>query len=420
MQETINVIGGKPLKGIIEVEGAKNSALKLMAASIIANGVTTIHNVPNISDVAIMAEVLRRLGATVTASDHLIEIDTSDINSFETPYELVAKMRASISILGALLTRFGRAKVAMPGGCQIGSRKIDLHIAGLQLLGVEFETKHGYLHASAPQGMHGDLITLAFPSVGATENLMMAAISAKGHTIIDNAAREPEIVDLADMLNEMGAQISGQGSPVIEIDGVDSFVPCTHTTVGDRIEAGTFLVAGALCGGPLTVRGANPANLNLALAKLRKMGCTVTTEGDSITLERTQPLLPVDIQTLPHPGFPTDLQAQFMVLCALAEGNSVITENIFENRFMFASELTRMGADIRIESHHAMISGVGHLSAAPVSSTDLRGGAALVLAGLAADGETVVSGVEHIDRGYEGYVDKLASVGASIRRIPVP
>ena len=286
MDEIIRVRGGRHLSGTVNVEGAKNSALKLMAASVIAQGVTVIENVPDISDVTIMSEVLRTLGATVTRGDHTLEIDTSHIDSYETPYELVAKMRASISILGPLITRFGCAKVAMPGGCQIGSRKLDLHISGLQALGVEFNTEHGYIHATTPHGLHGATITLEFPSVGATENLMMAGISAEGTTVIDNAAREPEIVDLAMMLNEMGAHIQGQGTPVIEIQGTRDFVPCRHRTVGDRIEAGTFLVAGALCGGPVTVCGVNPAHLDLALVKLRKMGCMVESEGDCITISR--------------------------------------------------------------------------------------------------------------------------------------
>ncbi|MGN0034726.1 MAG: UDP-N-acetylglucosamine 1-carboxyvinyltransferase [Coriobacteriales bacterium] len=419
MHEVISVHGGRPLEGTIHVEGAKNSALKLMAASVIASGKTHIDSVPIISDVHVMAEVLRRLGAQIDIGDHAVTIDTSTIDSFETPYELVAKMRASISILGPLLTRFGRARVAMPGGCQIGSRKLDMHIAGLEALGVTFDNEHGYIHAEAPHGMHGTSFTFDFPSVGATENLMMAAISAKGHTTIDNAAREPEIVDLANMLCEMGAQIQGQGSPTIEIDGVDRFHPCTHTTIGDRIVAGTYLVAGALCGGPVTVQGVCPDHLYLALQKLRRMGCELEVGDDLITVKRTEDIRPVDIQTLPHPGFPTDLQAQYMVLCSIAKGNSIITENVFENRFMFASELTRMGADIRIEGHHALVAGVPSLSGAPVESSDLRGGAALVLAGLVAEGETIVSAIEHIDRGYENYTDKLSSLGADVQRLTV-
>lgn len=416
MEEVIRIHGGERLQGRVSIGGAKNSALKLMAASVMASGVTVLHNVPQISDVDVMADVLRALGARVDQDDHTVSIDTTDLTSFETPYELVAKMRASISVLGPLLSRFGEARVALPGGCQIGSRKLDQHILGLESLGVRFDTQHGYIHATTPEGMSGSSYALNFPSVGATENLMMAAVSAHGTTIIDNAACEPEIVDLARMLDEMGAHIEGQGTPTIVIEGVSELHSCEHTTVGDRIEAGTFLVSGALCGGPVTVTGVAPSDLNLVLGKLSLMGCDVVQGDDWITVTRDRPLRPADIQTLPYPGFPTDMQAQFMVMCALAEGNSIITENLFENRFMSASELIRMGADIRIESHHALVSGVKGLSGAQVRSTDLRGGAALVLAGLVADGDTVVSNLVHIDRGYEDFVAKLAGLGARISR----
>lgn len=406
------------LQGVVLVSGAKNSALKLMAASIIAPGEYVIDNVPLISDIDIMADVLRNLGATVSRTGHTLDIDTTNVDKCETSYELVIKMRASISVLGPLIARFGKAKVAMPGGCQIGARKIDMHLVGLQVLGVEFEVDHGNLVASTPHGLKGGNIFLDFPSVGATENTMMAACVAKGTTVIDNAAREPEIEDLANMLNAMGAHIEGAGSPVITIEGVDpeSMHPCTHKTVGDRIEAGTFLVGGALLGGPLTVEGIDPANLRMALLKLEAMGCHIETSETSITVGRIDDLHAVDIQTLPHPGFPTDLQAQFMVLSSVARGSSIITENVFENRFMCAAELTRMGADITIDDHHAIVDGVERLQGAPVEATDLRAGGALVLAGLAAEGQTVVHQIQHIDRGYENYVGKLAGVGAVIER----
>jgi UDP-N-acetylglucosamine 1-carboxyvinyltransferase len=388
-----------------------------MAASILAPGVTSIKNVPIISDVILMGEVLENLGAGVVFDDHQVTIDTSTIDSVETPYELVVQMRASIAVLGPLVGRFGRAHVAMPGGCQIGSRKLDMHIAGLEVLGVSFDISHGFIDASIPNGLTGASVILDFPSVGATENLMMAATRAEGVTVIDNAAREPEIVDLARFLIAMGADIRGAGTPTIEITGVTQLSPVQdYVTIGDRIEAGTFLVAGVLGGGPLTVEGINPQHLEMALSKLRAMGAEVAISDSSITVSHTGAIRPVDIQTLPHPGFPTDLQAQFMVLDALADGRSVISENVFENRFMFAEEIARMGADIRIDGHHAFISGVEQLSGAPVRSPDLRGGAALVLAGLRADGQTVVSGVEHIDRGYEGFVDKLKAIGAGIER----
>ena len=308
----------------------------------------------------------------------------------------------------------------MPGGCQIGSRKLDMHIASLEALGVEFEMEHGYIEATTPNGLKGAEVYLDFPSVGATENLMMGSVAAQGDTVIRNAACEPEIADLAAFLNEMGARVEGAGSPNITIHGVDkgTLRPVSHRTCGDRIEAGTYLVAGALMGGPLTVAGVDPEYLMLALKKLQQMGCDVITDGDSITVERSSDILPVDIQTLPHPGFPTDLQAQFMVLAALAKGNSIITENVFENRFMFAAELVRMGADVRIDGHHALVAGVDRLSGAPVHSTDLRGGAALVLAGLAAEGQTVIDSIHHIDRGYEDYIGRLRSIGAQVRRVP--
>ena len=420
-EEVIKVVGGRTLSGSIKVRGAKNSVLKLMAASIIAPGEYHITNVPMISDVDVMSQVIETLGAEVRSEDHELWIDTTDVSSYETPYQLVAKMRASISVLGPLIARFGKARVAMPGGCRIGARPLDMHIAALEALGVEFESEHGYINAEVPNGLHGAEVSLDFPSVGATENLMMASVVAEGRTVIENAAREPEICDLANFLNEMGAHITGMGTPIIVVEGTCDLHPVPeHSVVGDRIEAGTFLVAGALCGDPLTVTGADPDNLRRALAILRKMGADLDESGDSITITRADRIIPCDIQTLPHPGFPTDLQAQFMVLATIADGSSVITENVFENRFMFASEINRMGADVRVDGHHALIDGVEQLSGAPVQSSDLRSGAALVLAGLIADGETLVSQIQHIDRGYEDYVGKLASVGADIERIPMP
>lgn len=419
--EVIRVEGGFPVEGEVTVEGAKNSALKLMAATIMAPGVTTLTNVPNISDVHVMGKVLKYLGAKIdVTNEHELVIDTSQVTKWKTPYHLVAQMRASTAVLGPLLSRFGKAVVAMPGGCNIGARKIDMHILGLEALGVNFQIDHGNIHATSPNGLKGNTVTLEFASVGATENLMMASVHADGITTIDNAAREPEIVDLANMLNEMGAKIRGAGSPVIEVEGVkEELHPVTHRVVGDRIEAGTFLVGGALTGGPVTVRGIDPSFLRMALMKLEAMGCEIITGKDFITVSRTEPLRAVDIQTLPHPGFPTDLQAQFMLLASLAEGPSVITENVFENRFMFAAELSRMGADITIEDHHALVRGVELLQGAPVKATDLRAGAALVLAGIVAEGETRVSHIYHIDRGYEDYVGKLRGLGADVSRLAV-
>lgn len=415
--ESIIVCGGRRLAGTVRVEGAKNSALKLMAASLLASGTSRIANVPDIADVAIMTEVLEHLGASVTLTEHALEIDASHLTTHETPYELVAKMRASIAVLGPLVARFGEARVAMPGGCNIGSRKIDMHIRGLEHLGVEVTFGHGYIHACAPQGgMRGASVTLDFPSVGATENLLMASVLARGTTTIENAAREPEIVDLIDFLNAMGARIAGGGSPTLTVEGVDSLAPVDHSVIGDRIEAGTYIVAGALCGGPVTVSGFSPSHLEIVLAKLREAGCVIEVAADSVTVSLDRRPSAIDIQTLPYPGFPTDMQAQFMALMAVAEGGSIITENVFENRFMFADELSRMGADIRIEGHHALVKGVSRLSGAPVRSTDLRGGAALVLAALAAEGRTEVSDVFHIDRGYERFTEKLAALGADVVR----
>ena len=414
--DVIQVEGGHRVTGEVRVEGAKNSALKLMAATIMAPGVTTLTNVPNIADVHVMGKVLKNIGARIeVVNEHELKIDTSTVDSWETPYHLVAQMRASTAVLGPLLSRFGRAVVAMPGGCNIGARKIDMHILGLEALGVEFRVDHGNIHASAPNGLVGDTVTLSFASVGATENLMMASVFAKGTTTIDNAAREPEIV-----LNEMGAKISGAGSPVIEIEGVSELHPVTHEVVGDRIEAGTFLAIGALAGDPVTVRGFDPKHLGLVLKKYEQMGASVERGERCCTVWRDRPLAPTDIQTLPFPGFPTDMQAQTMCLLALAKGSCVITENVFENRFMFASELSRMGADIVIEGHHAIVHGVDGFSGTQVKSPDLRGGAALVMAGLVADGITTVSDIHHIDRGYEGFVEKLSALGARIRRAELP
>ena len=419
--EVIQVEGGHRVTGEVTVEGAKNSALKLMAASIMAPGVTTLTNVPNIADVHVMGKVLKNIGAQIeVVNKHELRIDTTSIDSWETPYHLVAQMRASTAVLGPLLSRFGKAVVAMPGGCNIGARKIDMHILGLEALGVHFKIDHGNICASAPNGLVGDTVTLSFASVGATENLMMASVFAKGTTTIDNAAREPEIVDLANLLNEMGAKVSGAGSPVIEIEGVSELHPVTHAVVGDRIEAGTFLAMGVLTGDPVCVRGFEPKHLGLVLKKFEQMGATVERGERCCTVSRDRPLVATDIQTLPFPGFPTDMQAQTMCILALAEGSCVITENVFENRFMFASELSRMGAHITIEGHHAIVHGVKGFSCAQVKSPDLRGGAALVMAGLVADDVTTVSAIHHIDRGYEGFVDKLRSLGAHARRIAVP
>ncbi|MHB1135787.1 MAG: UDP-N-acetylglucosamine 1-carboxyvinyltransferase [Coriobacteriia bacterium] len=414
---SIIVTGGRPLSGTVRVGGAKNSALKLMAAAVLVAGESVIHNVPEISDVDLMARVLEGLGVRVVREGHSVRIDASTVTSVETPYELVAQMRASIVVLGPLVARFGRARVAMPGGCNIGSRKIDMHLNGLQHLGAEIAFEHGYIDALAPNGLTGAQVILDFPSVGATENLLMASVLARGTTVIDNAAREPEISDLVDMLVGMGARISGRGSSTLVVEGVSTLSPVEHTTIGDRIEAGTFLVAGALTGGPVTVTGFDPVHLEMLFTKMRLSGCSFDVQGDSVTVTRSGAIHPVDVATLPYPGFATDMQAQFMALMARAEGDSVITENVFENRFMFADEIKRMGADIDIEGHRAVVRGVRTLEGAPVVCPDLRGGAALVLAGLVAEGDTVVTDIHHIMRGYENFTGKLASLGADIRLV---
>ncbi|MBR3316669.1 MAG: UDP-N-acetylglucosamine 1-carboxyvinyltransferase [Atopobiaceae bacterium] len=419
--EVIRVEGGYPVSGEVSVEGAKNSALKLMAATILAPGATTLTNVPNIADVHVMGKVLKELGAVVEVVDeHTLRIDTSKVDSWETPYALVTRMRASTAVMGPLLARFGKAIVAMPGGCNIGARSIDMHILGLEALGVKFDVDHGDIHASAPNGLVGTTVNLEFASVGATENLIMASVHAKGVTTIDNAAREPEIQDLANMLNEMGADVRGAGTPVIEIHGVGELHPVKHAVTGDRIEAGTFAAIGALVGEPITIRGFEPEHLGLVLRKYEQMGISVERGNRCITVSRNRPIGAVDIQTLPFPGFPTDMQAQTMCLLAMAEGTSIITENVFENRFMFASELQRMGSDIVIQGHHAVVRGVKRLSGAEVRSPDLRGGAALVMAGLVADGITTVLDIYHIDRGYERFVEKLCSLGAHVSRDTLP
>ncbi|MCL2680848.1 MAG: UDP-N-acetylglucosamine 1-carboxyvinyltransferase, partial [Coriobacteriia bacterium] len=393
------------LSGSVTVAGAKNSVLKLMAASILIPGITVLRNVPDIADVRLMQQVLETLGVRVSwpAADS-IQMDATTLTAHTAPYELVAHMRASTAVLGPLAARLGKASVALPGGCAIGSRKVDMHIAGLRSLGAQCSIEHGYIQVRTPsEGLQATTVVLDFPSVGATENLIMAAVGARGETHIANAAREPEITDLVEFLTTAGVKISGKGTTELSVCGLataDLAPRVEHTVVGDRIEAGTFLVAGALVGGStVTVKGFNPEHLSVVLKKLEESGAEVVLHTCGVTISRSTPIRAVSVQTLPYPGFPTDMQAQFMTLMALADGASVITENVFENRFMFADEIARMGADVRIESHHALVKGVAALSGAPVVCPDLRGGAALVLAGLVARGETRVVGLQHIDRG---------------------
>jgi UDP-N-acetylglucosamine 1-carboxyvinyltransferase len=411
------VTGGQPLRGDVRINGAKNSALKLMAAALLVDGETVIEGVPRIADCLTMTKVLEHLGAVVRWDGAAMSVDTAGVDSVETPYELVRQMRASIVALGPLLARHGRARVAMPGGCNIGSRKIDLHLRGFERMGARFSYEHGYLDVRAPV-LTGAVISLDFPSVGATENLLMAAVSASGTTVIENAAREPEIQDLARMLVAMGAKIEGAGTTTIQVQGTQGLKPVRHQVVGDRIEAGTFAIAACITRGEVLLRGARAEHLDLVLAKLADAGATIAEEADGVRVGMADRPIAVDFVTLPYPGFATDLQPQMMALLATARGTSIATENVFESRFMFVDELNRMGADIRTEGHHAVIRGVEGLSAAPVRALDIRAGAAMVIAALAAEGSTEISDMHHVDRGYEDLEGRLAALGAEVHREP--
>jgi UDP-N-acetylglucosamine 1-carboxyvinyltransferase len=413
------VTGGRRLSGTVRVNGAKNSALKLMAAALLAEGETVIENVPHIADCLTMAEVLEGLGVGLSWDGTTLTVNSEGAEGVETPYELVSQMRASIVVLGPLLARHRRAMVAMPGGCNIGSRKIDLHLKGFERMGAHFSYEHGFLNATAPS-LRGAMISLDFPSVGATENILMAAVAASGTTVIENAAREPEIQDLAAMLVQMGAKIDGAGTTTIEIHGVDGFLPVRHRVIPDRIEAGTFAVAACAAGGVIFIESARAEHMDLVLDKLVEAGAEITGDDRGVRVAMADRPNPIDFVTLPYPGFPTDLQPQMMALLSTARGTSILTENVFESRFMFVDELNRMGADIRTEGHHAVIRGVERLSAAPVRALDIRAGAAMVIAGLTADGATEISNIHHVDRGYEDLEGRLASLGAEIRREPSP
>jgi UDP-N-acetylglucosamine 1-carboxyvinyltransferase len=411
------VEGGASLSGIVHASGAKNSVLKLMAAAIMADGESSIHNVPDIADVRTMIEVLRYIGLSVDFSRGMLNISPAENPRLEAPYNLVQKMRASVEVLGPLVSRYGRARVAMPGGCNIGARQIDMHLKGLGQMGARMEVSHGYVEAVADK-LYGTRVYLDFASMGATENLLMAAVLAEGTTVIENAAKEPEVSDLAEFLSKMGAVISGAGGSTITVEGVDSLRGVEHAAVGDRVEAGTYLLAGAVARGQVTVTGIDPAFLEIVVEKLREAGCSIDTGPDSLTISVPDGVRGVEISTLPYPGFPTDLQPQMLSLLATADGTSFVTENIFDNRFMVVDELNRLGADIKTKDHHAIIRGVPSLSGAPVTSTDLRAGAALVLAGLTAAGTTEVYDIQHIDRGYERFEEKLSGLGAKIKRVP--
>ena len=417
--EAFKVEKSGPLKGDVFVPGAKNSVLKLMAASLMAEGKTTLLNVPNILDVEIMAELLRRLGCQVLhdVNKSLIEIDVPKTIGHKADYDLVRKMRASISVLGPLISRCGQADIALPGGDAIGSRGLDIHLQGLEKLGCEVHSEHGYLIVRAENGLAGTNIALDFPSVGATENVLMAAVCAKGITTIENVAREPEIVDLCNLLVKMGANIEGIGSSVLEITGVEKLKPTSHEVVPDRIVAGTWAIAAVMTQGDLTIHGVRPSDMELVLEKLRDSGAEIKSVEDRLHVSMDQKPRAVDIVTLPYPGFPTDLQPQMIALNSIAQGSSMVTENLFEARFRFVNELARLGADVKINGHHCLVRGIEKLSGAPVEGTDVRAGASLVIAGLVAEGTTLVHEVHHVDRGYANFVGNLKSLGAKIERI---
>lgn len=413
------VSGGYPLRGEVRISGAKNAALPVLVASLLTAKPLCIGNVPHLQDITTTMELLGRMGVRLVVDEKMvIEADASDVTSRRAPYELVKTMRASILVLGPLLTRFGEAEVSMPGGCAIGSRPVNLHIKGLQAMGAEFSIKDGYMKARAKR-LKGTRVLMDMVSVTGTENIMMAATLAQGTTVIENAAREPEVVDLAKCLVGMGAKIEGAGSDTITIEGVSTLNGGSHQVIPDRIETGTYLVAGAMTGGKVKVRNVQPNHLEAVVDKLREAGAEITSGRDWICLDRQdQELKAVSIRTAPYPAFPTDMQAQFVALNCIAAGTATVTESVFENRFMHVLELQRMGADIEMRGNTAIVRGVQRLTGAPVMATDLRASASLALAGLVADSETIVDRIYHIDRGYECIEEKLAQLGARIRRVP--
>ncbi len=409
--------GGNKLEGEIDSQGAKNSVLPILAGTILNGGKNVIYNCPELRDVTITVEVLKSLGCTVKRVGKVLVVDSENISEYTIPDELMRQMRSSIIFLGAILARFKKAVVSMPGGCEIGNRPIDLHIKALKLLGVDITEEHGYIHCSAEK-MHGENIHLDFPSVGATENIMLAACMAEGTTVITNAAREPEITDLETFLNRMGAKVSGAGGDVIRIDGVKKLYGVEHTIIPDRIAGATYLLAGAITGGNVILRNTNAQFMGAIISALKEMGCRIYSEKTRVILSAPQKRLksPGKLLTMPYPGFPTDIQSPFMALAAIADGTSIFVENIFENRYQHVEELVRMGADIRVDGRIAVVCGTERLSAAKVVAKELRGGAALVLAGLAAEGTTEIENIKYIDRGYEGIEKYLGICGANIKR----
>lgn len=418
--DKIVVKGGNQLKGNMQVEGAKNAVLPIITASLLAsNGKSTLCNVPALSDVETINNVLRVLNAKVTykEKDQSVIVDATKDLSEEAPYEYVSKMRASILVMGPLLARLGRAKVALPGGCAIGSRPIEQHLKGFEALGAEIHQEAGFIYAEAPQGLVGNEIHLDFPSVGATQNIIMAASLAQGRTVIENVAREPEIVDLANYINEMGGDVKGAGTDTIIINGVETLNGVEHNIIPDRIEAGTLIIAAAITRGDVFVKGAIQEHMTSLVYKLEEMGVQLDFSEEGVHVTAPETLNPVDVKTLPHPGFPTDMQSQMMALLLTAEGHKVITETVFENRFMHVGEFKRMNANISVEGRSAKIKGKSELQGAEVKATDLRAAAALILAGLVAEGTTIVTELKHLDRGYENFHEKLKSLGADIERI---
>ena len=413
--DKIVINGGVPLRGEVQVSGAKNSALPLLFATLLTDGVSEISNVPELRDISTAIKLLGELGAEVTLDDHHCRIDSRRIQSIGASYDLVKTMRASVLVLGPLLARCGHARVSLPGGCAIGARPINLHLKGLEALGAKIRIAHGYVEAAAPR-LRGARISFDMPTVGGTENLLMAAALAQGETVLENAAREPEVVQLAQALMSMGVKIEGAGTAIVHIQGVDRLTPLQCRVIPDRIEAGTFMIAAAITAGDVLVRGAVRKDLEALISKLTEAGARISEEGDALRVIGPKKPQAVDIRTSVFPGFPTDMQAQFMALMTLAEGSSRIAETVFENRFMHVCELQRLGADIQIDGNSAMIRGVQQLTGAPVMATDLRASASLILAGLAAENTTEVSRIYHLDRGYERIEKKLATLGARIRR----
>lgn len=417
--QKISVKGGKPLKGTVEISGSKNATLPVMTAALLAESPSVIHNVPYLNDIKTMAHVLHTLGSTAHLEDHRLHIDPKGFNKFEAPYELVKTMRASIYSLGACLARLGEAKVSLPGGCAIGARPIDLHLKGVEQLGAKVTIEHGFIHAKASK-LKGATIYLAGPhgpSVGATVNVLMAATAAEGTTVIESASTEPEVVDLANFLKAMGAHIEGVGTSSLVIEGKKKLKGIDYSVIPDRVEAGTFMVAAAITKGDVLLKKAEASHLTAVSDKLRQIGVTVEESSEGLRVKGGGSYKPADVWILPYPGFPTDMQAQIMALLAVVPGISVITETIWENRFMHVFELNRMGADINIDRSHAVVKGVSKLTGAPVMASDLRASAALILAGLVAEGETLVQRIYHLDRGYEKIEQKLSALGADIKRI---